>query len=177
MLNVEFRRNFSCLPSLLQPHGRGYGRRKQYPLALVLAPTRELALQIFEEARKVCWHWLFCTSMCFLVLRKLPRDECMYTVSPCVLFWLIASLLPVLSCSVHSLPTARTSVLVSATEVPTLAHRSTTLSVAVTCLSPLPDVLSIWWSVAASVWRTSGEGMTLGFPILGWLSSTPPLAG
>jgi len=28
------------------------GRRKQYPLSLVLAPTRELATQIFNEARK-----------------------------------------------------------------------------------------------------------------------------
>lgn len=26
--------------------GQGYGRRKQYPLALVLAPTRELATQV-----------------------------------------------------------------------------------------------------------------------------------
>ncbi|KAJ8891720.1 hypothetical protein PR048_004249 [Dryococelus australis] len=33
----------------------GYGRRKQYPLGLVLAPTRELATQIFDEARKFAY--------------------------------------------------------------------------------------------------------------------------
>jgi len=29
--------------------------RKTYPLALVIAPTRELALQIHQEARKFCY--------------------------------------------------------------------------------------------------------------------------
>ncbi|XP_078738664.1 ATP-dependent RNA helicase DDX3X isoform X1 [Lampetra fluviatilis] len=32
-----------------------FGRRKQYPLALVLAPTRELASQIHEESRKFAY--------------------------------------------------------------------------------------------------------------------------
>lgn len=34
---------------------RNYGRRKQYPSALVLSPTRELASQIHDESRKVIY--------------------------------------------------------------------------------------------------------------------------
>ncbi|XP_022093706.1 putative ATP-dependent RNA helicase Pl10 isoform X2 [Acanthaster planci] len=35
--------------------GTGSNRRKQYPLSLILAPTRELASQIFDEARKFAY--------------------------------------------------------------------------------------------------------------------------
>ncbi|XP_068125953.1 ATP-dependent RNA helicase DDX3X isoform X2 [Hyperolius riggenbachi] len=38
----------------IKDNGR-YGRRKQFPLSLVLAPTRELAVQIYEEARKFAY--------------------------------------------------------------------------------------------------------------------------
>jgi len=34
---------------------RMYGKRKQYPLGLVLAPTRELATQIYDESRKFAY--------------------------------------------------------------------------------------------------------------------------
>lgn len=35
------------------PPSNNRNNRKQYPLCLVLAPTRELASQIYDEARKV----------------------------------------------------------------------------------------------------------------------------
>ena len=38
---------------LCVPQPKHSGRRKHYPIALVLAPTRELALQIHAEGRKV----------------------------------------------------------------------------------------------------------------------------
>ena len=58
----------------------GRYRRKQYPSALILAPTRELACQIFDEARKVRYQ-----IRCFLYLNLMQfsyRSRC----RPCVVY-------------------------------------------------------------------------------------------
>ncbi|CAM9248904.1 unnamed protein product, partial [Choristocarpus tenellus] len=48
---------FPTLISLLRRGGPQFpdGRRKSFPVALVLAPTRELASQIYDEARRFCY--------------------------------------------------------------------------------------------------------------------------
>ena len=49
---------------LPEPEGRGGRGRITYPSALVLAPTRELAVQIYDEANKFC----YCTGLRPLVV-------------------------------------------------------------------------------------------------------------
>lgn len=50
---------FPIIMAMLRAGGRdpppSTGRRRTYPEALVLAPTRELAQQIYEEARRFCY--------------------------------------------------------------------------------------------------------------------------
>ncbi|KAJ2764395.1 ATP-dependent RNA helicase ded1, partial [Coemansia nantahalensis] len=53
ILNESFTNGPAEVPS--DPRGGMYRQRKAYPIALILSPTRELASQIFEEARKFCY--------------------------------------------------------------------------------------------------------------------------
>ena len=46
--------------------------RKQYPLCLILAPTRELASQIYDEARKV------------IIKTSTEREICIYSSYHCL---------------------------------------------------------------------------------------------
>lgn len=101
-----------------QDNGR-YGRRKQYPISLVLAPTRELALQIYDEARKVS--------------RRPPSSKLSVTMTSSLNLFLHGC----------SLPTAPMCVPAWCTAAPTSASRSGTWREAAICWWPHRDV---WWT-------------------------------
>lgn len=61
-------------PQLSRPPQQQGGRFKQdrqFPIALVLAPTRELASQIYDEARKVS----LCTGIWFTLTYSLIKEQ------------------------------------------------------------------------------------------------------
>jgi superfamily II DNA/RNA helicase len=52
-------------PPMPDSNGRRPSRRKQFPPALVISPTRELTVQIFDEARKFSYRSVIRVAVCY----------------------------------------------------------------------------------------------------------------
>ena len=64
-------------PPKMESEGNNRYSRKQYPIALVLAPTRELACQIYDEARKVSHqsHLIYRPLMVLWMYNENPMND------------------------------------------------------------------------------------------------------
>lgn len=61
-------------PENVAPGRPGYS--KAYPTALILAPTRELASQIYEESKKVCTEYsVFIAKIQYLLMNSSLTDR------------------------------------------------------------------------------------------------------
>lgn len=80
--------SFSEGPRPVQDASGGYGRRKAYPTALILAPTRELVSQIHEEARKFAYRSWVRTAVVYggadigMQLKQIERGCDLLTATP-----------------------------------------------------------------------------------------------